>query len=208
MSKMTATMPTPLLHTLDPVALTIRDGWRGRNEYRLDRSAVTWNNKRLAYDDIETVAYCAFRRPYNLVQRRLERRVRLGARRGGLELRLGVHAFGPNLAAQHHDAYRLLLTTLHALVEPRLRAQVLRTVAVDHAVDIGALRLSAGHLENTHTGERVEWRQLPSAQLEKDQVVVRVAVDHDTHPLARLSMLTPNAPLLPELLDEAAITFS
>lgn len=205
---MTATMPTPLLYTIDPSPIDVRDGWWRRHECTIDEHGIVWNGRRLAYQDITAVGYRCTTRVYNLVQRRVDRRILLGFDRTASEIRLGEAAFGPNNVASQRDTYRMILATLHELVEPRLRAQLLRALATDSIVEIGPLRLSSNHLEHRASGTRVQWRQLPSAQLDGETVVVTAAIEHIGTPLARIDALTANAPLLPELLDEAAITFS
>lgn len=204
---MTLTLPTPLLHDIDPAVLLVPDG-RRVHECRLDTVALTWNEHRIRYDAITAVAYATRARALNLVQRQVERRVRLRTATGSFELVLGSRPFGANHGATQHAAYRSVLATLHATVEPRLRAQLLRRMAAGAEVTVGPLRLTSSRIENLATGERVDWRQLPSAQLGRGVVSVSAAIEREAAALATIDMLLPNAPLLPELLDEATITFA
>lgn len=204
---MTATLPLPLMHEITPAVMPVPDG-RRTVECRLDATGISWGDRHVPYDHIASVAYSCRRRPLNLVQRRVERRLVLQARSGTLEIVMGRRAFGVDHDELHGAVYQAILSTLHHVVEPRLRSAMLRSMAADEVIRIGPLELDHSGLRLAGADRRIEWRQLPTAQLEQGKVVLRATIEHPSSALARIDMLVPNAPLLPELLDEAAVTFS
>ncbi len=204
---MTTTL-TPLLQNIEPVTLSTRLGRRAKFTCTIDGTGIQWGEHRLEFDDLTSLGYSTRTRRLNLVQRHLERRIRLLRGRDLFAIDLGHRSFGTDRDDEHLAIYSTVIASLHAQVEPRLRAEAIRAVAAGQSIQFGALRVSHDGLRVGHRSDRLEWRQLPVAQLEGDRVVVRATIEHDAEPLCVIAMLTPGAVLLPELLAEATVPFS
>ncbi|MFV2040138.1 MAG: hypothetical protein ACC660_07835 [Acidimicrobiales bacterium] len=202
---MAATTP-PLLEEIEPAILAV-PARRGRLTCLVDGDGVSWMDERVRFDEITSVAYATSSGRLNLVQARVERRIRLVTASGELQLDLGVRSFGTKFEDEHSAIYSTVVAAVHARVEPRLRSEALRAIAAGRTVRIGKLRLTRDDI-SIRGRKRLEWRQLPEAQLERRKVIVRGTLEQNTSVLCTLDMLTPGAVLLPELLAEATLPFA
>ncbi len=199
----------PLLHAIEPMRFEVPVRWRASVECRIEPDGITWDGVCLPFARINSVAYATRSHPVNLVQSQVSRRIRLEAGAGVIDVNLGHRPFGPRVDDAHRFAHDTIVATVHDAVEPRLRAEALRRMAAGEPVAIGPLTLThAGLTHGDHHAIRpVAWERLPVALLEGTQVVVRATVGSAEQPWT-LDQLTPNAVLLPELLEEAAQAFS
>ena len=174
----------------------------------VDATSMSWNGHTVEFSDIASVAYRMRRRSLNLIQSRIERRIIVGTPHGDLQIALGTSPFGRSNEHEQQGAYQAIVEALYERVEPRLRSEIIRSIAAGRVTQIGVLQLSHDSVSNTATGETIEWRQLPVAQIEGRRVVVRATVEHDGDPVCSMDMLTRGAVLLPELLADATIPFT
>lgn len=205
---MTLTDLPPTLVT--PTMIDVPLG-RGRTvALSVDERSVAIGRRHVALEDVRTVAYGTHTGSLNLVQRRVERHVRLTDDAGEIELALGVHAFGARNEFVHHQAYGAITTAIHAIVEPRLRAEILRTIASGAQVQIGDLWLDHDGIRSRSRAEDtpIAWAHLPVAEFQRRLVAITATIDRADTVTWTVPMLTPNAVLLPELLIDAADAFA
>lgn len=198
--------PTPLVHTIEPAVLTVPTR-RGHMTCLVDGDGVSWLGNRVRFDDITAVAYSTRQARLNLVQARFVRRIRLRTASAELRLDMGVRAFGPGFEDEYRSIYTTVVAAVHARVEPRLRSEAVRAMAAGEALRIGGLQLTREGI-SVRSGQRLEWHQMPEAQLEQDRVVVRGTAQYGPGALCTIDMLTLGAVLLPELLAEATLPFA
>ena len=204
---MTATI-VPSLPLLSPTTFVVTRGWTETSSCVVDAGSVNWNDQHVSFTEVTGLAYGTRRRSLNLVQRRTERTIVLETDRARCIIEMGTNRFGPSDERAQHDLYATLVATLHGRVEPRLRGDLLRSIAAGGSPMIGDLELDRCGVTSAVSGTSIEWRQLPEAQLEQGMVVVRATIEHPDMPLASIPMLSTNAVLLPELLAEATFSFS
>ncbi len=204
---MTATI-VPSLPLLCPATFVVSRGWTETSSCVIDADSVRWDNRHVNLAEVTGAAYRTRRRSLNLVQRRTERVVVLETASDRCVIEMGTNRFGPSDARAQHDLYASLVATLHSQVEPRLRGDLLRSIAAGGSPMIGGLQLDRCGVTSASSGISIEWRQLPEAQLERGVVVVRATIEHPDRPVASIPMLSTNAVLLPELLAEATFAFS
>ncbi len=193
----------PLLETI-VIDVPVRRGVRSL--LAIDDRGVSWGDRRVGFDDVRSVSYAVKDRPINLVQRGVERRVELITDATALVMELGAHAFGPRFEASHADAYRSLVDRVHAAVEPRLCAEIARSIAIGDVVTVGGLDLHEHGV--TQGSATLGWDRLPGALFESDHVVIDAAVPRFDEHSWRVPMRAPNAVLLPELIAACADAFS
>ncbi len=203
---MTLLSPTPAL--IAPVEMRV-PGRSGRSwMLRADGRRVDWDGHTVALDAVTAVAYTARRRRRLVGRSRIERTIALWA---GASEPLSIDLPGgtrtTNLEHAHRAAYAAVTAVIHAAVEPRLRAEMLRRMAIGERVMVGMLQMDTSGVRNA-SGFTSSWADLPVAAIEGDQVALTHRVECDVVSHHQVAANVPNAVLLPELFDEAAAAFS
>ena len=196
--------PTPFA----PLELTVATAPRTDIQMAVDAAALRWDRVEVDLDQVTAISYAARPRRHWGVVRRVTRTIRLWTGDGapfGIELQGGTLTH--SLEAPQLAAYGAITSALYAATEPRLRAELLRCMAAGDTVRLGHWRLDDRGLHDT-SGLSVAWEHLPTAVLDGEAVVITHRLECGRVERRRISMLTPNAVLLPELLDEAAIVFA
>lgn len=198
--------PTPVL--FPPLELNVATSPRSDLRMAIDATVLRWDELEVRLDDLTAIAYAARARRRLGVVRRVSRTIRLWqGDRPPVVIDLHGGTLARSLEGPQLAAYGAITSALYAAAEPRLRAELLRRIATGDRVQLGPWTLDARGISDD-TGLSVGWDQLPTAVLDGEFVAITHrreggGVDH-----RRLSMLTPNAVLLPELLDEAAVVFA
>lgn len=196
--------PTPFA----PLELTVATSTRTAAHMAVDAAVLRWDQMEITLGQVSAIAYAARpRRHWGLV-RRVTRTIRLWTGDGApftIELQGGTLA--RSLETTQLPAYGAITSALYASTEPRLRAELLRRMAAGDTLQLGQWRLDDRGMHDA-TGFSMAWEDLPTAVLDGESVAITHRLEGGRVQHRRISMLTPNAVLLPELLDEAAVVFS
>ena len=196
--------PTPFA----PLELTVATSSRTEAQLSIDAGHMRWDEIEIDLDQVRAIAYAARpRRHWGLV-RRVTRTIKLWTGDGApftIELQGGTVT--RSLETTQLPAYQAITSALYAATEPRLRAELLRGMAAGDTLQLGAWRLDDRGMHDAD-GFSMAWEHLPTAVLDGESVALTQRLEGGRVEHRRICMLTPNAVLLPELLDEAAIVFA
>ncbi|MEM7286948.1 MAG: hypothetical protein AAF480_11400 [Actinomycetota bacterium] len=174
----------------------------------VDASTLLWDGAMVDLDSVTAISYSAKRRRHRGLARRVTRAISLWRADGApFVIELDGGTLGHSLEEPQRAAYGAITGALYAATEPRLRAEALRRMAAGDVVGLGHWRLDDRGLHDG-AGLSIAWEHLPTAVLDGEAVAITHRLECGRVEHRRLSMSTPNAVLLPELLDEAAIVFS
>lgn len=198
--------PTPA--PFAPLELTVATSARSEIHMTIDAFDLRWDRVHVDLEQITAISYAARPRRHWGIARRVTRTIRLWSGDGApFEIELQGGTLSHSLEAPQLAAYGAITSALYAGTEPRLRAELLRRIAAGDTVQLGHWRIDDRGLHDT-VGMSIGWEHLPTATLDGESVVITHRLECGRVERRRLCMLTPNAVLLPELLDEAAVVFS
>lgn len=196
--------PTPFA----PLELTVPTSAHTKVQMVVDSDALWWDGYLIDLERVAAVAYSARPRRHRGVVRRVSRVIRLWTGVGEpFEIELDGGSLGRSLEQPQLAAYAAITSALYAGAEPRLRSELLRGMAAGEEIPIGQWRLDRRGMHDS-TGLSVAWEHLPAAVLDGEVVAITHRLECGRVEHRRVSMLTPNAVLLPELLDDAAVVFA
>lgn len=183
-----------------PVAPTIS------NRLRISDDELAWGTSCVLLDEVVAVRYAIRNESTALWTQRRVSRVMAHTVSETLEMVLGTSELGAEAAEMQSAAYYATIECLHRVVEPRLRLMLFDRIDRGARVDMGPLSLTTeGILVETAADARqlVAWHRLPSAQFDDARVTISADGPSGTVIVGDVSMLAPNAVLLPELCIDA-----
>lgn len=180
----------------------------------IDADSVGWHvrdQRRIRLDDIVSVAYRSRTQAVGpLGQEQLVREVHVHAPERSFAMTLGRQVLSEADLDQQAQAYYALTDVLFHQVEPRLIAEIIETVQQGLTPTIAGLTVTAeGLLLDNRGGPRslVAWQRLPSAHFGNGEVTVTAGAVGGSARVTSVSMLEPNAVLIPELCEAAIAAF-